>query len=238
MPRGQPELRSDLRQCGRCGLRTTPVNYFQRRSHKALLLGVSLFTYVIGGVIYYAVCRKNLVCPRCGLGWQHSRAIVGIGEAVVAPVAASPTANSRLPTSGVGRRVVGVALALAGTITITAGIVNGVGGAIVTGAFLGLGGAGFLQWGRKALRERRRSIVHGLNRRVLQLATERRGILTVTDVASALDLTLSAAEKVMIEMEDGVRVRSEVSEEGVIYYEFPELMHKASIGRGSSALAR
>ena len=134
--------------------------------------------------------------------------------------------------------MVGVALALAGTITITAGIVNGVGGAIVTGVFLGLGGAGFLQWGRKALRERRRSIVHGLNRRVLQLATERRGILTVTDVASALDLTLSAAEKVMIEMEDGVRVRSEVSEEGVIYYEFPELMHKASIGRGSSALAR
>ena len=231
-------LRPDLRQCGRCGLRAAPVNYFQKPSHMALLLGVSLFTWVIGGVIYYAVCRKNLVCPRCGLGWQHSRATASTDEAVVAPVDASPPPNSRLPTSGVGRRVIGMALALAGTITITAGIVNGVGGVIVTGGFLGLGGAGFLQWGRKALLERRRSIVHGLNRRVLLLATERRGILTVTDVASALNLTLSAAEKVMISMEDGVRVRSEVSEEGVIYYEFPELMHKPSIGQGSSALAR
>ena len=227
-----PEPRSPLRQCGRCGLCATPVGYFQRRAHLALLVGVSLFTYAIGGLAYYAACRKKLVCPACGWGWQHSRRTADGGGAVTPVATASPA--SRLPSSGVARRVLGGALVLAGTITITAGIFNGAWAAVTTGVFLGLGGGGLLHWGRKALRERRQSIVHGLNRRVLRLATQRRGVLTVTDVAAALDLTLTAAEKVLISMEDGVRVRSEVSDQGVIYYEFPEVMHKGSLGRGGS----
>ncbi|MXX35855.1 MAG: hypothetical protein F4Z50_14000 [Gemmatimonadetes bacterium] len=67
------------------------------------------------------------------------------------------------------------------------------------------------------------------------LATERGGVLTVTEVAAELDLSLDAAEKLMVGMDDGFRVRSDITEDGVIYYEFPELRHKARLKPGESA---
>lgn len=61
------------------------------------------------------------------------------------------------------------------------------------------------------------------------MATERRGVLTVTDVAAALDLSLPAAEKLLIGMDDGFRVRSDVTEDGIIVYEFPEVLHRGKL---------
>jgi hypothetical protein len=58
---------------------------------------------------------------------------------------------------------------------------------------------------------------------VLQLATRRGGTLTVTEVAAELDLSLSAAERILTEMDDGFRVLSEVSDEGLLLYQFPEV---------------
>jgi hypothetical protein len=34
-------------------------------------------------------------------------------------------------------------------------------------------------------------------------------------------------------MDDGFRVRSDISTEGVLYYEFPELRHRKEIGPGT-----
>ena len=73
-----------------------------------------------------------------------------------------------------------------------------------------------------------------LQRRVLLLATEKEGTLTVTEVAASLDLSLSAAEGVLDGMDDGLRVRSDVTDEGIIVYEFPELRHHPRLESGST----
>ena len=61
----------------------------------------------------------------------------------------------------------------------------------------------------------------GLQRKVLRLAGMRGGTLTVTEVAADMNISLPAAEKILEGMDDGFRVRSEISKEGVLYYEFP-----------------
>ena len=73
-----------------------------------------------------------------------------------------------------------------------------------------------------------------LQRRVLLFATEREGTLTVTEVAASLDLSLLAAEEVLDSMDDGLRVRSEVTNEGIIVYEFPELRRRPRLESGST----
>ena len=64
-----------------------------------------------------------------------------------------------------------------------------------------------------------------LQQPVLRLAGDRGGRLTVTEVASSLGWPLRRAEKVLNSLEDGLRVASTVTDQGVIVYEFRELMH-------------
>ena len=73
-----------------------------------------------------------------------------------------------------------------------------------------------------------------LQRSVLLLATEKGGTLTVTEVAASLNLSLSAAESVLEGMDDGLRVRSEVTNQGIIVYEFPEVRHHPRLDSGSA----
>lgn len=233
--------RQDLRQCPRCGHRGDPIPYFQKPGHLGLLVGLSIFTYGIGGLIYYASRRAYRVCPGCGFGWEHSRNPDDEG-AWKAPARAparrrAPAAppEGPLPPSGIGRRIFGGALAVLATVMITAGLASGIYAPVVAGSLCGMGGSGLFLWGWKALQERRQSVIRTLNRKVLRLATERAGILTVTDVAAQLNLTLSAAEKIMMGMDDGFRVRSEISKEGVLYYEFPEVLHQRKLRAGDEA---
>jgi hypothetical protein len=67
---------------------------------------------------------------------------------------------------------------------------------------------------------------------VLRLATRKGGTLTVTEVAAELDLSMEAAENVLVGMDDGFRVRSEITPEGVLLYEFPEVQHRGRLGGG------
>ena len=67
---------------------------------------------------------------------------------------------------------------------------------------------------------------------MLRLAARRGGSLTVTEVASELSLSLPAAEKVLIELDDGFRVRSEITEDGILLYEFPEVRHRPELPPG------
>ena len=51
---------------------------------------------------------------------------------------------------------------------------------------------------------------------------------------SAVGSVAVAPEDVLDSMDDGLRVRSEVTNEGIILYEFPELRHHHGLGSGSA----
>jgi hypothetical protein len=74
--------------------------------------------------------------------------------------------------------------------------------------------------------------MHGIQRQILRLASARGGTLTVTEVAADLNISLPAAEKILTSMDDGFRVRSDISDEGVIYYGFPGLRHRKELNTG------
>ena len=225
----------------RCGYRGGGIPYFRKPLHAALLVGVSFPTFGVGGLIYYAAFRRNLVCPECGLGWQGSREVPGLESperrsAAVARRPASGSVAGPLPPSGIGRRIFGIGLGAIGIMTIIAGLADGsLGELVLTGAMFGMAGSGTFLWGWRALQRRRRAVLQALGRRVLALADARGGVLTVTEVAAELDLSLEAAEKLMVGMDDDFRVRSDISEEGVIYYEFPELRHRKRLRTGEPA---
>ncbi len=233
------------------------MRYFGKAGKLALLVGVSVFTYGIGGLVYYARCRRRLICPRCALGWEMSQAVGGpqptdpqsiesLERAPAPPVpggqtpaasaprsVAPPRSDRALPRRGVGRRVSGAVMGILGTLMIAAGIAGGGDGPpIVMGAFFGMTGTGLFAWGWRSLQERRRAVLRTLNRKVLRLAARRSGVLTVTDVAAELDLSLDAADKLLMGLDDGFRVRSDISDEGVIYYEFPEVIHQKALRAG------
>jgi len=87
-------------------------------------------------------------------------------------------------------------------------------------------------------RERRReALLQSLQLPVLRLAAQRNGRLTVTMVAQDLGWTLPRAEKVLQSMEDGFRVMGDVTPEGVIVYDFPELRHAGPHPDPSATLA-
>ena len=237
-------MSTDIRSCPRCGHLGTGIRYFQRPGHVGLLLGLSAFTWGLGGVVYFAARRKHRICAECGLGWEKAH----VPEAGFAghPAFADPGGTNpgsrgdqvgfegNLPRRGVGRRVVGVGLVLFAALMVSIGVVELAGEAIAMGSVFGVTGATSIWWGLKAREDRRREIMTRLQRKVLLLATEKGGTLTVTEVAASLNMSLSAAEEVLDRMDDGLRVRSDVTDQGIIVYEFPELRHHPRLESGSA----
>ena len=186
----------EVRSCPRCGHVGTGVGHFQRLSHVALLLGLSVFSWGFGGLVYYVVRRKRMICAQCGLGWHHAR-IPGpgvAGQPLLTGYAGTDLvgrgtefgAVGPLPRGGVGRRVLGVAIMLFAALMVTVGVADGAVEALVFGTVAGALGTGTLWWGTQAREARRLAIIAGLQRRVLLLATEKGGTLTVTGVAARL----------------------------------------------------
>lgn len=200
-----------------------------------LLVGVSLFTYGFGGLIYWLARRRHLICPRCGLGWEHaSRALALTGpEPERRALAEAGEHDEPLPGSGIKRRVLGTMMVLLASVMVLMGFVEWEIGAVVVGSVLGAGGSMTFYWGWKGLQDRRKAVMQGLQRKILRLATARGGTLTVTEVAAEMNLSLPAAEKILTSMDDGFRVRSEISKDGVLYYEFPEVRHRNELGPGA-----
>ncbi len=243
----QPNMRAmgvEVRSCPRCGHVGTGVGYFQRLGHMGLLIGISVFTYGFGGLAYYFARRKRLICAQCGLGWEKARfpspgfagQLAFADSAGTGLVGRGTRAGTErgLPRRGVGRRVVGVAMVLFAGLLISIGVVEFEVAAIAFGSVMGAAGTGTIWWGLKARQDRRQALMSRLQRRVLVLATENGGTLTVTEVAASLDLSLSSAEEVLDRMDDGLRVRSEVTDQGIIVYEFPELRHHPRLESGSA----
>ncbi len=207
--------------------------YFRRAGHVALAVGVSLFTWGLGGLLYWLARRNHLVCPRCGLGWENaSRVLTVTGpEPEQRLIASRP--DEALPSSGIKRRVLGVGMVLLATLMLLIGVVEAEAALLAVGSVFGMGGSLTFYWGWQGLQGRRKAVMRGLQQKILRLASAKGGTLTVSEVAADLDLSLSAAEKLLISMDDDFRVRSEISTEGVIYYEFPELRHRKELEPGT-----
>lgn len=223
-----------VKRCPRCGYAGEGVTYFSRPGHVGLLVGVSLFTYGLGGLVYWLARRKHRVCPNCGLGWEHaSRAALTAGQEEKKELPDWEKSEA-LPTSGIKRRVLGAMMILFASFLIMMGIIEFEAAAIVVGSVCGAAGSGTFFWGWKALQERRQALMTGLQRQVLRLATAKGGTLTVTEVAADLNLSLPVAEKVLIGMDDGFRVRSDITKEGILLYEFPEVQHRHRLETGDA----
>jgi hypothetical protein len=61
---------------------------------------------------------------------------------------------------------------------------------------------------------------------IFRLADEMKGRLTLSDVVIATNLNLKEAERVIDSMVDGMHVTMEVSDNGRVVYEFPEIIAK------------
>ncbi len=135
-----------------------------------------------------------------------------------------------LPSSGGFRRFGGVILVLLALFLVGLGIVESELGAVLTGGLLGASGALSFGWGWKAQQQRRQDLLQRMQRQVIRLARQRGGILTATDVAGEMDLSLPAAERVLLSLDDGFRVTSDVTEEGILVFEFREIRRGAMPG--------
>jgi hypothetical protein len=220
--------------CPRCGYAGEGVSYFSRSIHVAFLVVVSFFTSGVGGLVYWLAQRKQSICPSCGLSWGRASQFPSqkARERLRGPQSQVAAPEEPLPSAGVKRRVLGTLLILIASLLIVVGIAEAEAGALVGASFMGaLGTISFFS-GWKATQERRRALMGRFQRRVLRLATARGGTLTVTEVAAELNLSIPAAEKVLIAMDDGFRVRSDITPEGILLYEFPEVQHRPRLEPG------
>lgn len=62
--------------------------------------------------------------------------------------------------------------------------------------------------------------------RIFRLAARQSGRVTVSDVVIETELSVKEAEDFMDRMVDGTHVRMEVTDEGQVFYEFPELIDR------------
>jgi ribosomal protein S27AE len=208
--------------CPRCGYQGEGINYFSRGSRIAALIGITMVTMGAmgaGGLIYYFVRRDHLVCPRCGKGWGMA------GERAVEHVRGGRPLITQEPSvpRGSWKQGWAIFLFIMAALMIIGGLFAGEIG-LIAGSLLAAGGGAVLMQAAGRERERRReALISSLQLPVLKLAAEQGGRLTVTQVAAHLGLPLRRAERILWSLDDGIRVDSEVTDEGVIVYEFREL---------------
>lgn len=222
--------------CPRCQYAGEGVGYFSRGSHMLALIGLTLLTlpmiFGLGGILYYLARRDHHICPRCGLGW---------GKLADPSASSRPSHNeeeegrygsigTKLRGAGV-KRPWSIMLLTIGAILLAVGVVEFEALSTVLGVLAVAGGVTLHRQANQERDERRAALLAALQTPVLQLAADRGGRLTVTEVAAALRWPIRRAEKILHSLDDGWRVSSNVTDEGVIVYEFRELL----LGQGPSS---
>jgi hypothetical protein len=207
--------------CPRCGYRGEGISYFSRGTHVAAVVGLTLITagaMGAGGLIYYLVRRDHVVCPRCGRGWGKNGVVALVptsSQGVVQPPLPAPVGNAK--------QAISVLLFLLAAVMVVVGIAATEIAPMFIASVAATAGFALHRSATIQRQRRREALLSSLQLPVLQLAGRKGGQLTVTEVAAELGWTMRRAEKVLQSMDDGLRVTSDVTDEGVIVYEFPEL---------------
>lgn len=142
----------------------------------------------------------------------------------------------RRPSSGrpMALRAAGVlllALGAAGaaaSVALTGGTAGLILAAAAGGAGAGLGGL-FLRAGGKAAERTRREHSAQMEQAVLALAVDKGGVLSVTEVARGLGVTVAEADDALTSIADGSRVSAEITTDGLLLYHFRELEARARV---------
>lgn len=208
--------------CPRCAFNGPGAGYFSSGGNIAKLVVLTVVAWPIT-ILYYFLRKDHRVCPRCGLKWGPH------GQYALAPGALRSGAGTPVPADawmGDGERswsTGAIALWAVAALMMMGGLLGLELGPFLAGAAMA-GGGYALQRKRDRDREARREQLLGqLQQPVLQLAAQQGGRLTVTQVASAMSWPIPRAEKVLNSLDDGFRVVSDVTPDGVIVYEFREL---------------
>lgn len=210
--------------CPRCAFTGGGLGYFSRGTNVAKLVGLTAVTggaMGVGGLVYFFMRRDHRVCPRCGKSWGPR------GERALAPAGALQRGEERLPVAladdGGGLNRGAAFLFLVAAFFLGIGLIELEAVLLLFGLLAGGAGAFSLHRSRQARLQRREALLARLQPPVLRLAGEREGRLTVSETAASLGWTLPRAEKVLASLDDGLRVNSVVTDEGVIVYEFLEI---------------
>jgi len=230
----QPAFGEPMHLCPRCGYRGMSAGYFSRGGHVAALVGITMLTMPImgaGGLGFFLLRHNHRVCPRCGMHWgPHAMRAMVLNPAGGTAVASSEAA---FPEVGSSKKGWAIFLLLLAGLWMVIGLSEAAFPLILMSLVAG-GGAGMLLKSEKTQREsRREAIIQSLQLPVLQLAGRKGGRLTVTDVATEMGWPMARAEKVLNSLDDGLRVMSDITDEGVIVYDFVEIS-TARLGRGGT----
>lgn len=213
--------------CPRCGYRGHSDGYFASTSHVLALVALTVLTWV-GGLVYYMVRRENRICPRCGDDWgrngMRSMALVSPGGGRIPVYDDAP-----IPAAGSGKSAGSIVMFILAAIFLIAGVGNAEFAPLMFAAGFGAGGFMLHRRNKEQRELRREAILQSLQLPVLKLAAARGGRLTVTQVATEMSWPIARAEKVLNSLEDGFRVMSDVTKEGVIVYDFLELRQEAEL---------
>ncbi|MBW3627833.1 MAG: hypothetical protein KY464_00930 [Gemmatimonadetes bacterium] len=180
------------------------------------------FAMGAGAVVYYILRRDFRLCPSCNKVWGPRGELAVPGVSIATPTT-SPAPGPSYPESA--RPGWSVILFLLAAILAVGGIVGGNTEPLVFAAIAAAGGLILYRKAETERESRRAAMIATLQLPVLQLAAARGGRLTVTEVAAQLGWTLPRAEKVLNSLDDGYRVSSEVTDEGLIVYDFRELRY-------------
>ncbi len=69
----------------------------------------------------------------------------------------------------------------------------------------------------------------GIENRIFRLAYDMKGRLTLSDVVVGTNLAMKQAEDYMNHLADGVHVKMEVDDDGMIFYDFPEIKRRLEL---------
>lgn len=237
--------------CPNCGFQGPSMSFFSRGWNVAVLAGSAIVTGFVGGlggVAYFLLRHQHRICPRCKEDWgkQGIRAVALQGYPsrpgpLPAPMGmpgmglpSTEAGTGYVASAGRGRRGLSIALFLFAALMMVIGIAEFEVAMMVISGFSAAGGWLSYRSAESARERRREALLVGLQQQVLRLAPQHRGVLTVTQVAASLGWPMHRAEKVLNSMEDGLRVTSDVTEEGVIVFEFRELMQHAAPEPGAA----